>query len=55
MLAALVAGVGVLCGLMALGAGSSGRSDRARQLMSADFLITMVAVVGTLIIPTHGE
>lgn len=55
VLAAVVAGVGALCGLMALSARSSGQADRARQLMTWDFLITAAAVVGVLAIPTHGE
>ncbi|WP_157441156.1 hypothetical protein [Actinoplanes awajinensis] len=55
LLAALVAGAGVVCGVLALAAGSSGKAERARQLMTADFLITLGAVVGAMLIPTHGE
>ncbi|GAA4588809.1 hypothetical protein BJY16_008685 [Actinoplanes octamycinicus] len=55
LLALGAAAAGAVCGAMALSAASEGRTDRARKLMRAGFLLTAVAVIGTLAIPKHGE
>lgn len=55
LLALLVAGLGVGCGVAAMVSGSRGGVHRAALLMAVAFVVVGGAVAGSMAIPTHGE
>jgi hypothetical protein len=55
LLALLVAGLGVLCGIVALALARQGQPNRSLWLIGGAFLIVIVAFAGVFSIPTHGE
>lgn len=54
-LALLVAGLGVLCGIAAVVFAGVGKTNRSVPLILAAFLLVVIALLGVVTIPTHGE
>ncbi|MEV6602036.1 hypothetical protein AB0M36_35070 [Actinoplanes sp. NPDC051346] len=55
LLALLVAGLGVRCGMAALALAREGKENLSLSLIVAAFLLVIIAFAGALSIPTRGE